>query len=183
MRSPTKKIGSYKLAVLNILQLRGLPGGDTGILLCKASHVTNETWLVFNIILNQCNPSKSNCKKLFQPSNFSETSQIKSTNFRHTQLTSSHFPAVVSFFFVCCDSVSIFSNPVSIQDGAKISKFLSKSIHQFYMPSKSVMKFHMKLKCFSENKQIRIFFMNLNFNWNAFRWKTNIIKTKWLKDV
>ena len=44
------------------------------------------------------------------------------------------------------------------------------------MPSKSVMKFHiMKLKCFSESKQITIFLMNLNCNWNTFRWKMKII--------
>ena len=39
-------------------------------------------WLVFNIILNRYNPSESNFKKLFQPSSFSEISQIKSTNFQ-----------------------------------------------------------------------------------------------------
>ena len=58
----------------------------------------------------------------------------------------------------------------------KISKYLTKSIHRFYMLSKSVMEFHiMKLKCFSESKQITIFLMNLNCNWNTIRWKMKII--------
>ena len=71
---------------------------------------------------------------------------------------------------------SFISNSVSIQNGAKISKSLTKSIQRFYMPSKSVMKFHiMKLKCFSESKQIAVFLMNLNRNWNTFRWKMKII--------
>ena len=71
---------------------------------------------------------------------------------------------------------SFISNPVSLQDGAEISKSLTKSIWHFYLPSKSVMKFHiMKLKCFSESKQIRIFLVNLDHNWNTFRWKTKII--------
>ena len=71
---------------------------------------------------------------------------------------------------------SLISNSVLIQDGAKISKSLTKIIQQFYMLSKSVMKFqNIKIKCFSGSKQITIFLMNLNHYWNAFRWKIKII--------
>ena len=82
---------------------------------------------------------------------------------------------------------SFISNSVSNQDGAKISKSLTKSIQRFYMPSKSVMKFHiMKLKCFIESKKITIFLMNLNRSCNTFRWKMKIIfrtLKRRLKDV
>ena len=71
---------------------------------------------------------------------------------------------------------SLISNSVLIQDGAKISKSLTKIIQQFYMLSKSVMKSqNIKIKCFSGSKQITIFLMNLNHNWNTFRWKMKII--------
>ena len=82
---------------------------------------------------------------------------------------------------------SFISNSVSNQDGAKISKSLTKSIQRFYMPSKSVMKFHiMKLTCFIESKKITVFLMNLNRNCNIFRWKMKIIfgtSKRRLKDV
>ena len=78
-----------------------------------------------------------------------------------------------NFFFhtiSCFMARSFISNSVCNQDGAKMSKSLTKSIQRFYMPLKSVMKFHiMKLKCFSESKKITIFLMNLNRNCNTFR--------------
>ena len=95
-----------------------------------------------------------------------------------------------NFFFhtlSCFTGRRFISNSVSNQDGAKISKSLTKSIQRFYMPSKSVMKFHiMKLKCFVESKKITIFLMNLNRNCNTLRWKMKIIfrtSKRRLKDV
>ena len=81
----------------------------------------------------------------------------------------------------------VWNNSVSNQDGAKISKSLTKSIQWFYMPSKCVIKFHIiKLQCFIESKKITIFLKNLNRNCNTFRWKMKIIfrtSKRRLKDV
>ena len=79
----------------------------TGILFRKAYHMWQmKSGPVFNIIPNHCNPSKSNFKKLFQPSSlvkFNKSNQLTSSvtlQVRHTHpLTRSPLPASVSFLF------------------------------------------------------------------------------------
>ena len=124
------------------------------------------------------------------------------------QLTSSTFPAAVQFlpcslwvvfavskFFteifsstLCCIlSPVVLSTTRCLFRAAPISQNLLQKVSSDLDAFKKCHKLHiMKLKCFPENKQITIFLMNLNCNWNAFRCRTKIIfrtSKRRLKDV
>ena len=91
---------------------------------------------------------------------------------------SNFFPSKFLFIHTlwCSMPHSFISNPVSIHDGTKISRFLTKSIQAILNAFKKCheVSYH-ENQCFSEKKRLTIFFMNLNCNWNAFRWRTKII--------
>ena len=73
-KSNKKWLESYKLADLNISQLRGLLlrwlHHTQVFYFGRRSHHMDKCGLVLNIILNHFNPRKSNFRKLFQSSSF-----------------------------------------------------------------------------------------------------------------